>query len=255
MLLPILGIAFVGIALLASRKQTTYEFVQERVAGAVRIPAPSPRVSVFNSMLNALAREGKPVPRWLVVAAIKEAHQAGEYGIVRAIAKAFPPIAQASEPSPSEPSIDVGKQPELVVGKNSPIYGVSNDEWTDFVGKLKTQEPSYRSERHIGAYHHNTNRLNELGIDPGSLADEASQYGALEADFKDTLSRHAKLINEFAGDVIYINGQQTPITRSGILGLIKCAGVDGATGWLRNEGDRARYPMTTEMFLRTNGMF
>jgi hypothetical protein len=156
------------------------------------------------------------------------------------------------KPEPLEQRV---RQPETVIGKNSPIQGIDNEPWGEFVDKLKTQPASYRDAVHIGAYYHNTRRLEEIGVDINTLTDEGGQYQALEKDIRDARERHRKLINDFTGDVVRVKGQDHCVTMSGILGLIKSAGAEGAKEWLTNEPDREKYPNTTLQFLATNGIF
>jgi len=40
-----------------------------------------------------------------------------------------------------------------------------------------------------------------------------------------------------------------------VLGVIQCAGLENAVGWLERSNDRKRYPYTTQVFQRTNGVF
>ena len=45
------------------------------------------------------------------------------------------------------------------------------------------------------------------------------------------------------------------VTLSGVLGLTHCAGIKGAISWLSNESDMERFPNTTQIFSRANGIF
>ena len=62
---------------------------------------------------------------------------------------------------------------------------------------------------------------------------------------------------ENLGRLIALPGGDTAeaITLSGLLGVIQCAGLDGAVGWLTKPSDRKRYPHTTQAFMNTNGIY
>lgn len=136
-----------------------------------------------------------------------------------------------------------------------PIDGVEPDEWQAFAKALHTKDPTYRSDRHLGAYEHHRQRLRALGIPEAQLATEDGQYQALCSDVADYTKKCKGLISDFTGDAVEVNGQVHPITMSGLLGVLKAAGPAGAEGWLKNPEDRAKFPRTTETFLRTNNCF
>tara|TARA_R100001244_G_scaffold132394_1_gene108866 strand:- start:12812 stop:13249 length:438 start_codon:yes stop_codon:yes gene_type:complete len=46
-----------------------------------------------------------------------------------------------------------------------------------------------------------------------------------------------------------------PLTMSGLLGLVSQAGVKGARSWLNRPDERSRFPFTTKIFIKTNGIF
>jgi hypothetical protein len=215
----------------------------------------------YNAQLALCLKRRQPIQQWLVDEAIREAYEAGEWELLRALSRTFDAKpedteAEDAEPQSAEETAEPNTAPLIVIGKNSPIHGVTNGDWSSFVDKLETKAPDYKDAKHVGAYYHHKNRLTELGVDAESLgADKQAQYTALEADLKDVLTKYRKLINDWSGDVIKLGGRDVSITQSGILGLIKAAGVEGALGWLKTEQQRVQYPMTTEMFLRTNGCF
>lgn len=233
------------------------------IIGRDTTPAMSPRTTVVTSgtlkqrlsavqLLTYCLKRGESFPPGLVLAAKVECSRSGDMETLGALERYFPSNPPPSAPPPSSQAVP---PQAAIVGKASPVYGTDSDQWCSFVSALATQPTSYADDHHVGRYHHNVRRLAELGIDPNSLRDEESQYAALETDIRDTLARNAKLINEFAGDVMSINGQRVPITQSGILGVIKCAGAEAARSWLSDEKDRLRHPNTTKIFLLTNGIF
>lgn len=198
--------------------------------------------------LKTLVSSGESPPSWLINGAMREAYDRGDWGTVAMLSGA---TGKREAATPEVVKEDI----QIVIGKNSPIEGVSNDEWNAFVGRLKTQQPTFKNERHVGAFHHNRERLGELGIDPDGLADESAQYQALEKDISHYNGAEQSLIRDFCGDVVTIKGAPHGITLSGVLGLLKAAGAKNARSWLRNETERNEFPKTTEMFLQTNGLF
>jgi hypothetical protein len=142
----------------------------------------------------------------------------------------------------------------------SPIGGVSDVAWRTFVRRLEREDPTFASTRHVGQYRQCRDRLEELGIDPEKILDSAqAQRAALDVDLADA-HHHALeggLLADHVGRRVMIPGHDEPegITLSGVLGVIQCAGLDNATNWLERQGDRKRYPHTTQAFLRTNGVF
>jgi hypothetical protein len=221
---------------------------------------PQPRYSVSAvEQLEILLQAGQPVKGKLVNAAFNEALRNGDKQTAQAIAMLFGPKGQAKpqEMKPQEqPPQQEDSPEELPQGESdiqSPIEHVSADDWMEFVSKLRSKEPSFRTDRHIGAFEHNRQRLKTLGIpDP---TNEQEQYQALVADLKDHYNNAQELINEFSGDSVSINGTDQPITMSGIFALLKAGGVQGAEQWLRDPNVRAKYPRTNELFLKANGCF
>lgn len=145
------------------------------------------------------------------------------------------------------------------IAPGSPIPGVSDDAWRQFVIRLSREAPTFSSSRHVGQFRQRRERLAELGIDPSSILGSAqAQRAALDADLVDALHHAAdgELLRHLGKQIAVpgVDGSQT-LTLSGILGVIQCAGLDGAVGWLETLGDRRRYPHTTQAFLSTNGVF
>lgn len=146
-----------------------------------------------------------------------------------------------------------GATPDKPNTMKSPLDGVEDQDWSDFVDKLRTKEPGFKSDKYVGQYEQNRGRLKQLGLsDPSSIDEE---YKALVADISNHAQDSEQLINQWAGDIVQVNGQEHPICASGILGLLKYAGPEGAKSWLNNPTDRGKFPKTTEAFLRTNNCF
>lgn len=217
--------------------------------------APSPQRNITSgappSAVDTLAlclENRQPFPPELVQAAMDECYYAGDLATLDALQRSFPqPQAEAKK------TVQAPAMP--VIQAKSPLYNVDDAEWSQFVSTMATEPPTFKDDSHVGRFRHHKRRLQELGIDPDTLDTEQAQYDALSTDMQDSMMRYGKLVNDFSGDVITINGQTTPITRSGILMLLKCAGPDGALSWLTDESERLRYPNTTQKFLSANAVF
>lgn len=253
MLIPILfviGLAYVGLSV--GRKLQPADF---RVGASL----PAERRVSYVAMVNQRLTTGRPVTPWLVSEATAEAVARKDWGTVRLLADAFgpqetttPTASQEQAPTTEVPTPDVEPQEAAAQGP-SPLDGVELDDWCAFVRTLATRDVGYRSERHTGKYEQNLSRLRQLGIAPPQ--GEEDEYKALVADMTDYWEGEQDLIHGSAGEVVKLRGEDVAVTPSGILGLLKSAGPAGARSWLGNDGDRERFPRTTEAFLRTNGNF
>ncbi len=153
------------------------------------------------------------------------------------------------------PSIEAVELPT----PGSPLAGVPDAAWLDFVSRLSRETPTFDSSRHIGQFRQRRDRLAELNIDPAKIhGSPSAQRSALDADLVDA-HRHAVAggLLECLGRPLVVPGHEDPveITLSGVLGVIQCAGLEGAASWLESPNDRRRYPHTTQMFLAANGVF
>ena len=187
-----------------------------------------------------------------------------------------PPPAPAPPPAPvaqptGRPSETVAQMQEAAglheaadqtraMAPGSPIPGVPDFAWQNFVARLARESPQFASSRHVGQYRQRRERLVELGIDPNAIAGSAqAQRVALDTDLANA-HHHATVGDIFAkhlGRPIILPGREDTetVTLSGVLGVIQCAGLDGAVGWLERSNDRKRYPHTTQTFMHTNGVF
>jgi hypothetical protein len=174
---------------------------------------------------------------------------------------------QVEEAAPSEifiaPPVDsVVKEAQGVAGittPGSPLDGVPDDAWLDFVSRLSREAPTFDSSRHVGQYRQRRDRLAELSIDPSAIfGSPSAQRAALDVDLVDAHG-HAEAggLLEYLDRPIVVPGHEevVKITLSGVLGVIQCAGLEGAASWLEHPGDRKRYPHTTRTFVNTNGAF
>jgi hypothetical protein len=197
-------------------------------------------------------------------------------------APAVQPQATPPAPSPAPPAPPTGLPPETVaqmqedagladaadrtramaraMERGSPIPGIADGAWRDFVVLLSRESPEFASSRHVGQFRQRRERLAELGINPAAIVNSPdAQRSALDADLADAY-RHgvaSELFAQHLGRPIALPGREgtETITLSGVLGVIQCAGLDGAAGWLERSSDRKRYPHTTQAFLHTNGVF
>lgn len=190
--------------------------------------------------------------RWLRGYQVPPLPQAIDGRPVRVVVVDNLPAAQ-----PGLPPETVAQMQEMVPG--SPLGGVPDGAWREFVSRLAREAPTFSSSRHVGQYRQRRERLAELGIDPRAIQAAAAQRAALDADLADA---HQRLVE--TGDLQTHVGRRIAVpgaddaqtaTLSGILGVVQCAGLDGAIGWLERSNDRKRYPHTTQAFLRTNGVF
>lgn len=142
----------------------------------------------------------------------------------------------------------------------SPIQGVPDDAWREFVRRLERETPQFASSRHVGQYRQRRERLAELGIDPRVIHGSAvAQRAALDADLANAHYHAANggVLTDHLRRGIAVPGLagNATVTLSGVLAVIQCAGLDNAVSWLESPNDRKRYPHTTQMFREANGVF
>ncbi len=239
--------ALIGYAI-GSSKQTVVTVTKTGGEPPRALPIPRPKPTSHVDRLNHCVASGLPVDRNLVRYALIESHRNGDMKNFQAIATLF------RKPDPSKESEENSEGEKESEGVKSPIEGVTDEDWQSFVSKLRVREPSYSTNTHLGSFEHNRSRLRSLGFD-GSLETEPEQYEALVSDLTDHYENAKPLIDEFCGDAVNLDGNDVPITMSGVLALLKAGGMQGAEQWLRDPQARANYPRTKELFLRANGCF
>jgi hypothetical protein len=163
-------------------------------------------------------------------------------------------------PVPLETAQPTAPETVQALAPGSPLPGVSDEAWRQFVMCLERESPQFESSRHVGQYRQRRERLADLGIHPRAIQGSASaQRAALDVDLADAHDHAVKggVLAEHLNRSIQVPGHEglVTITLSGLLGVIQCAGLDGAVGWLERPNDRKRYPHTTQAFLRSNGVF
>lgn len=128
----------------------------------------------------------------------------------------------------------------------SPLEGVGDEPWTEFVGLLGNPKNVSREalSGHLGLFLFHPLRLNRLGIisDGKFLRSPASQYRALVTSFQD----YVPLLKR---DVTARR------TLSGLLGVAHRAGLRATRKWIRSDDDKANHPFTTATFELVNGIF
>lgn len=284
MILPFLFV--LGLAYLGSRIDTNKPSklpdpppviggVGHAHTGVIRVTHPSTTNNRFRTILKERIAARGPITRWLVDNAMLEAFNSGDMVTVMTLTNTFkrkkvasekqapatetpiPPLereqdgGEESEPESNESS-ESGELAELgQTSLKSPLDGVSDEDWMDFVARMRTKAPGYKSEKYLGQYEQNRGRLKQLGVAEPQTPEQ--EYEALAKDVSAHAQDSADLISQWSGDVVTVNGGEHPVCASGILGLLKSAGPEGARSWLKNVEDRTKFPKTTEAFLRTNG--
>ncbi len=171
-----------------------------------------------------------------------------------------PMAAPAHVAAPPVMSPDVRAADPRAMAPGSPIPGIGDGAWRDFVLRLERESPQFASSKHVGQYRQRRERLVDLGINPAVIENSSeAQRQALDADLADA-HRHgvaSELFAQHLGRAITLPNVEghTTITLSGVLGVIQYAGLEGAAGWLEHPNDRKRFPHTTQAFLHTNGVF
>lgn len=154
-------------------------------------------------------------------------------------------------------NIVVGKESITVEGEEeSPLEGISSGMWEEFVSRMETQAPTFAGPNHVGRFHQSKMRLRQLGIDDVAIVgDSAKQLDAFTRDIEDLRERGEPLIRAWECRPIKIGEGEQVATLSGILAVLKSAGIEKARSWFESETDRAKFAKTTEMFTKANGAF
>ena len=185
---------------------------------------------------------GLPPPETVVACAIAEADARGRSDLAALIAQRHLPT----------------QSPPILSAILPPVDDVDPATWQAFVARLRRESPGYRTSRHVGQYRQRVERCRHLGLEPEELqADPDIQHAALAADVEDSYLR-ARATGELAQALVgYVDAGDGPcqITRSGYLGLCLAAGPEGAKSWIAEPDDRERFPHTTQIFRRVNGLF
>ena len=261
-MLPVLLLfgGLIGLGLIARGRP----LVDTRSGAVFQTQVKPPRPGLTR-LLTVLRRGYEPAD-WIIDDAMAEAYDLGDWKMVSKLHHRFyAEIQEENEDVPdeddqpnesgeregNEPPDDAGA--EIVIGRNSPFDGVPNDAWDRFVASLETQKEDYQGPKHVGKYHHSRERLAQLKIE--DVSDGEKQYQALVSDLVDARDRSQALIREFEFHPITLESGECVVTLSGILAVIKSAGMEHARSWFVNPEDRKKFPKTTEMFTKANGAF
>lgn len=157
---------------------------------------------------------------------------------------------------PDDGTID----PETVIGKeasddSSPLEGIDRASWDQFVESMATQAPSFDSPSHVGKFHQSKRRLQQLGMRVEDVKTPEAQYKAFTEDVIDLRDKGEALINAWQCHPIKIGDGESVVTMSGVLAVLKSAGLEKARSWFESETDRKKFAKTTEMFTKANGAF
>jgi hypothetical protein len=222
-------------------------------------PTPSNRPMTPSSYLQLLAklvRSGIRPSEWVVSCAVTEAFEKGDWRLADAIALSYPSTKEQplTDKPPAEESKEEVPASSIAFEKQSPIQGLKDDDWNEFVTALATEKEDLDTPTHRGIFYHSKKRLSQLGVkEMPSEAD--AQYEVLVKDILDLNNRFKEFILGKSATTVDIKGKSHAITASGLLGLLKSGGPKGAEAWLSNPDDRVKFPKTTEVFLRCNGLF
>jgi len=216
---------------------------------------------------TTLIRNGHRPSQWLINQAINEAYYNGDWKLAKAISDSYTtPVPEVKrkpvevkkveapkiEEKKEEPQKQLDFNPSLT---SSPVDGINNDDWRMFVEVSKIESSSFDKNNLIGMFRQNKKRLQKLGIDPKEVKTPIGQYNAFEAECVQLMSEGNNLIKQSVAMPIEVDGENVPITLSGLLTVMHHAGVENAAKWLDSSEERKKFPNTTEAFKRSNGCF
>ena len=217
---------------------------------------------------TSVIRGGHRPSRWLVLQAIEEAYNKGDWKLAQTISEHYnteipetrkeAPKKEAAKPEQPKEIEEVREVKQLEfnsMNTTSPVEGILNDDWRMFVEVSKIESADFNKNNTIGMFRQNKRRLQKLGINPDDVKTPIDQYSAFEAECVQLLSEGNNLIKQSVAMPIEIDGESMPITLSGLLAVMHHAGVENASKWLDSSDERRKFPNTTEAFKRSNGCF
>lgn len=262
-------IAIIGLAVFAyaiGKGKSPVSIGNSRTTDVGRqLPAAKPPTAL--QRLHRVIHKGGRPSEWLISEAVREAYNHGDYVLADKILSAFdkqessqsaseapvspPPGDVASAvPAAATPGVPPAPEPRSY---SSPIEHVPDDEWSAFANAMRIHDPDFETDRHVGAFHQRKDRLKQLRLEAGK-GDEESQYKAFVADCLNHMEQKA-LINEYVTSVVKIGPDEHVVTASGLLGLMKAAGPKNAVHWITHPDEQEKFPKTTDIFIRCNGIF
>ena len=156
----------------------------------------------------------------------------------------------------------------------SPIDGVSDAAWTEFVARWRGQrrQRTVTDDGRLGAFAFTSRELSDVGFmsEPrkgtrgvwlgtwapgldlsGFLGDARQQYHALV----DLTKQHVAVISDNYAACIGFMIDGHPVSLSGLLAGARKAGISGLRYWVEDEADRRRHAETTDLIRRFSGIF
>jgi hypothetical protein len=138
---------------------------------------------------------------------------------------------------------------------SSPVEGITNDDWRMFIEASRREAPEFNDDNSIGMFRQNKKRLQKMGINPDEIKTPVDQYNAFETECIQLIREGNNLIKQSVAMPVEVDGENVPITLSGLLSVMRSAGVQNASKWLDSPDERKRFQNTTEAFKRSNGCF
>lgn len=269
----ILGVC-VGIIVRASYveagKRSSQSSTTTVVSGNEYYPCPTnltPHLTEFSQLI----KKGHRPSQWLVTEAVSEAWDSGKWELARSIAKNYPSdiaierrrkkIESKKENIPQDsPNKELKEETPKQLSfraerTTSPVEGISDNDWRMFVRASSYENPEFLSSSSLGMFRQNKKRLDKLGIPLERVKDPIEQYNAFEQEVVSLIGEGDDLIKQSVAMPITVDGENVPITLSGLIAVMRIAGTSNAAKWLDSEDERKKFPHTTEAFKRANGCF
>ena len=269
-MIPIIILGFcVGFILINTRDSRESIHTSKSVVVSGEPYQPVRDLTPHLTEFSQLIKKGHRPSQWLVSEAVTEAWDSGRWELARSIAKSYPSeitierrkkkaevkkeaptkvVAEIEESAPKE----LGFRAELAT---SPVDGISNDDWRMFVQASSYENPEFSSNSSLGMFRQNKKRLEKLGIPLDKVKDPIDQYSAFEQEVVSLLHEGDDLIKQSVAMPIDVDGDNVPITLSGLVAVMRIAGTANAAKWLDSPEERKKFPNTTEAFKRANGCF
>lgn len=253
-----LGFACIMKAISTPSPQHT---VSTQVQGSLSSPVDlTPHLSEFTRLI----RDGHRPSQWLVTEAIAEAFHAGNIELCQAISDNYPSditikrrqSKKSATPAPTAELPENNQKYFTLEKVTSPSEAITDDDWRMFVDASTVADPNFNSDNAIGMFRQNKKRLIKLGISEKEVKDDPiSQYNAFEKEVQELMNEGIGLIKLHTAMPIDVNGESLPITMSGLIAVMRNAGVQNAAKWIDSPEERKKFPNTTEAFQKANGCF
>lgn len=235
----------------------------------------TPHLTEFTSLI----RRGHRPSQWLVSSAVSEAYSIGNWRLAKSISDSYPnEVAfrrhvevedkkekdihkskqeQVNKPKDESPKKVEEKKPLLLDYNriSSPVSYIPDDDWRMFVDISKIEGPNFVNENSVGMFRQNKKKLQKLGLNPDEIKDPIDQYNAFETECVKLIEEGRNLINQSVAMPIQVDNEDVPITLSGLLTVMRHAGIDNTAKWLDSNEERKKFPHTTRAFKRSNGCF